>query len=166
MVEAHSEQQRHIITLRPNRSLSWPQAQRWLWLLAIPVATVALGWWLAGVWMILPFAGLELGLLWLVMVMVAGQTCRREVLIIEADRIVVHQGRHYPETLWVLSRPQAHLQVTHPEKEVDMLELQLVDQDFRLAIGGQLNQDDRRQLRRLLLDCGLTEVSNRWWQQA
>ena len=166
MVEHQTDGDRQVFILRPNRALSWAQARRWLWLLAVPVTAVAVGWALAGVWLVLPFAGLELGLAWALMYHIAGKPDHREVLLVERDRIIIQRGRQFPERLWVLSRPQAFLQVGMPEKEVDLLQLALVDEDWRLPVAHWLNQEDRRELRQRLLECGLAEVSDRWWQRA
>lgn len=51
-----------IITLSPNQSASWKETKTMITCMVILVMVIALGWTLSGAWIILPFAGLEVGL--------------------------------------------------------------------------------------------------------
>ncbi|MFC6684288.1 DUF2244 domain-containing protein [Marinobacter koreensis] len=90
------------LLLTPNRSLSWRGNVRIWLLLALVSGIIAGGWALAGVWFILPFAGLELmGVA--AGIYVTSRNCqRKEVVTIEGDTIHIESGLNRKEHDWIL----------------------------------------------------------------
>ena len=80
---------------RPNRSLT-PSVRRGLigFILAASVI-VSLGFWLAGAWLVMPFAGLELLLLFVALRVIARNDTSFESIRLEGDRLTV--TRHLPD---------------------------------------------------------------------
>jgi len=164
LVTTSTDDESTLITLLPNRSASWGQTRVLLVLLGAFVLLVGLAWSLAGAWVILPFAGLEVLLLVYFLHKVSYQTYRKELIRIERDRVTVSRGVYYPQHQWQLQRPGTYLAVTRPHRPLEELRLSLADDHARCEIGMFLNQQDREQARALLLAAGLPEVSNRWWE--
>lgn len=54
---------REQITIKPNRSLTWPQTKRLLLLFLCVFLSVAGYFWHLGAWMVVPFLGIELAVL-------------------------------------------------------------------------------------------------------
>ena len=80
---------------RPNRSLT-PAVRRGLIGLILAANTlIGLGFWLAGAWPVLPFAGLELLLLFVALRALARRDAAFESIRLEGDRLTV--TRHLPE---------------------------------------------------------------------
>lgn len=154
-----------MIVLTPNRSASWSQTKILLWILCPFVLLVALAWSLSGAWLILPFAGLEVGLLSYLMYRVSQQSYRREVITITANDIRVQQGLRYPNRLWRLPVPDTYLHVAQGALHHDLPDLTLSAGQIRLPIGRFLNQPDRLETRQQLAQAGLMVCCNRWWQQ-
>jgi len=81
---------------RPTRSLTWPEAKRWLCLISlIPLGSGVLFLWF-GAPFVLPFAGLEIALLWTAFYYVHWQGQWREVIHLSTRSLVIERGRHMP----------------------------------------------------------------------
>jgi uncharacterized membrane protein len=86
-----------VWVVRPTRSLTWPEAKRWLCVLSVlPLAGGVLFLW-HGVPLVLPFAGLEVALLWWAFYHVAKSGQQREVIRLTQEQLVIERGRHAPE---------------------------------------------------------------------
>ena len=83
--------------IRPNCSLSWQGAKRYLLLQTLVVLLAAAPMvWLGG-WLVLPFAGVELLGLTGAFYWVLLRANRIEVVSIEGERVLVRRGRRGPE---------------------------------------------------------------------
>lgn len=157
-----------VITLRPHLSADWRQVKRFMALIAAVVFVVAAAWSAAGIWLALPFAGLEVGLVCFLM----HRVCFRlsylyQRITIEPERVLIEQGvRGPPRRRWELSRPDAHLHVILPARSVDLPRLILRDDESGLEVGAFLHGEGREQARRALRGAGLMETSDRWWETA
>lgn len=152
-----------IITLRPNRSASWRQTKLFLLLMAIPVFIIAIGWTIVGAWPILPWAGLEFGLLAFLTYRVCCQTYKKDKIIVKKDCVVVNCGIGSKPCTHTLHRPNVYLSVVKPKKPLDLIVLNLVDNHQRIEVGVFVNQQDREQIRSALTAAGLVECVDVWW---
>jgi uncharacterized membrane protein len=166
MIQVYEDGDTSVLTLSPNLSAGWRESRMLLLMLAVPVVGIGVGWFLAGAVLILPFAGLELSALALALRHVCRQAQRKEVISIEASRVVVEHGRDQPESRQTLERPRVYLHVTYPERPLDLMELVLVDRRQRLRVGEWLNNQQREETRLALRQAGLAETSNRWWRRS
>lgn len=131
------------IDIRPNQSLSWAQVRMIGVILAIPAVFIALGFLLAGVWMIIPFSGLELAAaataLWLVSL--NGQ--RREVVRFCGDSVTVEKGRYGCKSRRIFQRHWSRFEVecsNHPWYAPRII---LRQHDRQEEIGSFLNEDEK-----------------------
>lgn len=81
------------VVIRPNRSLSWRQSMVFLAAIAVPLVVVSVVLAVRGFWLILPFAGLELVLLFGCLYTVAHAQRRCEVVSIGDALVTVEKGR-------------------------------------------------------------------------
>lgn len=153
------------IILSPNRSATWAQAKLYCLVIALPCAVVAIAWLFVGAWLILPFAGIEIGLLAFVTYQTNRNTLVRQILDIETHNIQVTEGRKRPSHHHTLSRPAVHLTVYQPERPLSLAELTLTDGDTTLKLGEFLNESDRSVLQQYLDDSGIMVCRNRWWTE-
>ena len=79
--------------VRPNRSVSWQANKVVLVSLAILSFSIAGLFAIQGLWPILPFVGIEIALLALVLYWCCLQSTRYEVISIDADNIQIEVGR-------------------------------------------------------------------------
>lgn len=142
--------------LTPNRSLSWRgNVQLWfaLCLLCLPITIVMA---LAGAWLVIPFAGLELAALAAGLYCTARACRKQEVLDISDQDLHLEKGHDRKESEWTLPRrytrvhliESAHPWVTPPK-------LFLTHRDTEVALAGFLNIDDTRELIAILEHHGL-----------
>lgn len=81
------------VVIRPNRSMSWRESMLFVLAVAALLTLVSVAFALQGLWMVLPFAGLEVAVLayCTYRVSLAGYRC--EVVSMDAARVVVEKGR-------------------------------------------------------------------------
>lgn len=85
----------HLLKIEPNCSLSWRGAVIfYLWVCAASLG-IAMIFALQGYWPVLPFAGLELAVLGVALWLSMRRGSYREVITIDAGRIVVEKGRRH-----------------------------------------------------------------------
>jgi uncharacterized membrane protein len=81
------------ILIRPNRSLSpWGMVVLFAWMSAI-VLIIGIGFSLAGAWLVLPFAGLELALVAVVLYQLFRHADDHELIVIDNDSVTVIRRR-------------------------------------------------------------------------
>lgn len=150
------------ITLTPNRSLSWQQSKLIMGIFAAFCLSIAFVWSFFGAWLILPFAGIEVGLLLFVTYLVSKATYQKQVLLINREHVSLIKGRsrHPEKFLWDLSDLQfLTYETTHPE---DVMKLLLKGQNTATRLGEFLNLEDQKYLVHLLerQDIRLKTINN------
>ena len=79
------------LELRANAALSRCQARNWALVLCAFLFVLGLGWFLAGAWLVLPFAGLECLCFVLALGLSRRDSERVDVIRVEATKVVVFQ---------------------------------------------------------------------------
>ena len=164
MVELVRHPRATTIVLRPNRSATWRQNKILLLCLAVFVVIIAVSWAIAGAWVVLPFAGLEVSLLAFLMYRVSYNTYQKQVITINSNIITIEQGVYKAETQVTLPTEETHLSVKEAETEFDITKLALTVKNKSVAIGQFLNQKDTREAQTKLQQAGLTVCSDKWWK--
>lgn len=134
------------ITLLPNRSLTWRQTLLVMSVFGSFCLSIALIWAFVGAWLILPFAGLEVGLLVVIMYLVSKRSYQKQILIINKEFVSFHSARDQSQQPALFQRQRVCLltyQVYHPE---DVKELYLVEGKAKQRIGEFLNLEDQKEL--------------------
>ena len=137
------------IVLAPNRSLEWQQLLPWLLILSFPCALVAIAWFFLGVWAILPFAGLELSILALVMLRVCYLNHRQQRITVDDDSISVSMGIHLPFNERHFPRELCRQIIRKSESQ--MLELYLRCRGKDIELGSFLTDEEKEGLSQTLL---------------
>ena len=166
MVTKSRRNQQTIIVLRPNRSASWMQTKWFLALISFFVFTIALGWTFAGAWVILPFAGIEVGLLCLLMYKVSQSTYQQQVIVVSDDVIEIQAGYKSPSRCWQLVKEQAHLKVKEGNHPYDPHGLYVADDTRSICVGHFLNREDTLEARDMLQSAGLMICNDKWWKNS
>ncbi|TDF37364.1 DUF2244 domain-containing protein [Alteromonadaceae bacterium M269] len=156
MVIVQTHKGANQLILKPNRSASWVQTKHLLFVLGGVSLTIALAWSFAGAWVILPFAGLEVGLLAFLMHRVCFATYQQQVIHINDEDIYVQLGVYKPARGWRLNKINVKVIVVEPDHPDDPLGLMLQDQKQCVEIGTFLNIDDKKQLLDELKQFGLS----------
>ncbi len=148
------------IVLAPNCSASWRVNK--MTILALGGITLSTSLFLAmgGAWVILPFAGLEVGLLAYFMHRVCRATHAQQVLYLEADQVRLESGINQPSHHWQFARQQMVLLAVEANHALAARTLYLCDHHTQTELGGFLNKSDKTQLLKLMANSGL-RVQNR-----
>ena len=141
--------------MRPDCSLSWSGNLRLLGLLALPLMVIATGFALQGMWMVAPFAGLELLVLTTATYHVSQKLDERELLTVDEDRILYQRGRKKIHENIQYRRAWARLRVSGQGSAWDPLRIFLTGNDKSAEIGQRLSQADRLELLQQLTRLGL-----------
>jgi len=151
MIETRQEsiEAGHII-LSPNLSAQWKTNVRFLYIAAFFGLVIGLGFASVGLWMILPFTGLEiLALVWLIYY-VARKCHRIEVIHFDSEQVCVEGGFTSPKSSWRSDLFWTRLVVDGQSHSARPLRLYLRGRQEQIEIGAFLNHDDKRQLLREL----------------
>lgn len=162
MVIASRSENETRIELHPNRSATWQQTKLLIGLMAVFVGVIALGWAMVGFWIVLPFAGLEVGLLTYLMYRVSYCTYQRQRIEIKQRRIQVSLKKQ--QSPIVLSRAHCHVEYDDPTNSWRLPVIRLIDHRRFVEIGEFLNLDDKRKLKDTLEQAGLITCQRQWWR--
>ncbi|RDV24659.1 DUF2244 domain-containing protein [Alteromonas aestuariivivens] len=163
MVARKTDSRITLILLRPNRSASWNDSKRLVILLTVPLGLIAVFWSFAGVWMILPFAGLEAGLLAFFMYRVSHWTYQQQIIRIAPHTVRVEIRGRQNKTV-KFPRTDCFVEFVDSENDWPLPRIRLVASAQYLEIGQFLNLRDRQQLREDLSSSGLPVCRRQWWK--
>lgn len=144
-----------VITLLPNRSATWAETRLFLVLVCGMTLTIGMFWAVMGAWAVLPFSGLEAGLLAWLMYRVSQAGYRRQRIEVSDAQVLIQFGHCFPRRTWRLQRHQAHLAVIEPRHPLDALGLSIFDTRHNVEVGRFLNRDDKERALRELKEAGL-----------
>ena len=152
------------ITLSPNRSASMRQTKVVIVAVSLFVLMIGIGWSLVGGYLVLPFAGLDVGLFAFFMYKVCNQTYEKQVITIGDQHVLIQSGKNCVERTTKLERPSAFLSVAEPESPTETIMLSLSDSKSRFELGSFLSDSDKVEARVALKQAGLREISEKWWK--
>lgn len=111
MIEREINEDSHTgrIIIRPHRSATWHQNLILLGAIAIVALPVALYWSLLGFWLIFPLAMIQILLVGWAFWISSYKLLAREVVTIEAERVVIEAGHRRPERRFELPRGWAEV---------------------------------------------------------
>lgn len=135
----------HIV-LSPNQSAQWRVTKIFLWLTSCYMLLIASLFALAGLWMVFPFAGIEVIALVVLMSWVACQCRCKQVIYLCDNRIRIEKGYRSPRVVWDSEIFWTRLIIDkapyrgHPNKLI------LRSKQQQLEIGEFLNEHDKKKL--------------------
>ena len=155
MIKAHKNGTEERLVISPNRSMSWQTNKQILLCMFIVNMAIALGWAAMGAWMVLPFAGLEILLVGVGMYYVSWKLSFKELIIVEADSLIIQKGVYFPKQEWQWQRSNSTLikQASRYRMSAPSLYLKHINEE--VEIGEFLNRSEKKLLREHLLRFGL-----------
>lgn len=141
---------RRQFVLQPNSSLSPAQAKRFLWIVGAPMFALALYLSARGFWPVLPFAGLEFGVLVWALRASMRDSRRRETVRVDSDTIEIEfhdrAGVHRRE----FPRHWARITMRPPASRLHPARLCIESHGRSCELGRFLAEEERRALARRL----------------
>lgn len=135
-----------VFTLTPNRSLSWKWVKRVFWFFVICLALVSGYFASQGAWLVLPFAGLEAGVLGLGLYLSARWSSNREIVSLEGSELRVLRGCNQLQEVARLSRHWTRVALRSDPRGWYPSRLFLESHGRRIEIGPFLVESERVQL--------------------
>lgn len=131
--------------LRPNSSLSWREMKLIFYAMAGVLGTIAGSFSLLGLWLIFPFAGLELLALGTAFYLCALRAQRCEVITIDQDNIEIFRGRkvNVNGETWKFHRQWVHVRIEPPSHTWYMSHLMIGSHGREVEVGVFLTEEDR-----------------------
>lgn len=135
------------ITLSPNRSLSWEGNKKVIWSLGSVCGGIAIAFTLiAGTWVMLPFAGLEILALSTGLYYVSWKLSYQHVLTLSETTLTIEKGIYRPRGRWQWQKQQSRLITSAPKHDWEAPNLTLTNDEQSIEIGNFLNRDDANEL--------------------
>jgi len=144
--------QSRIWIIRPQRALTWPEAKRWLCLLSMLPASSGILFLLYGIPLVLPFAGLEIALLWAAFYYVWHTGRWREVVRLQGDQLIVEKGRERPLETHCFDRSWVRVELRGAPYAWYPSRLYLTSHGQEVTLGHFLTDGERAELARSLIN--------------
>ena len=161
MLQVTQDNNTAVIRLMPNRSASWYETKWLIAAFALFISTIAIAWALVGAWLILPFAGVEVLLLALLMHYVSSLTYQWETVEINTTTVIITSSTQHARTLL---RASTYVDFTNEPDSWLLPKTILYDDEHAVEIGHFLNESDRDLLKQSLINAGLIVCQRQWWK--
>ncbi len=108
--------------VRRNQSLSWQGNKVFILFVGILCFAIAIGFAIQGLWLILPFAGLEILALTIGLYICCLRNRQQEVITIDENKLLIEKGDKRPTEIWEFDRTWVNLELQrskyqgHPSK--------------------------------------------------
>ncbi len=157
----HGDTEQLTIVLAPDRSLDWEGNKRVIWSLGGVCMGIAVGFTLvAGTWVMLPFAGIEVLALTSALYYVSWKLSYRQVLKVGRDSLQLEKGVYRPRSGWRWSTDDIRLLAEPPKHDWEAPILTITGgADGDVTIGEFLNSADADTLMQAL--AGWVQVERR-----
>jgi len=141
------------LVLSPNRSIGWHDLVLFYLFICLVALAVGLFFAVQGIWLVLPFSGLELFALGIALYVVSHKANRRQVIIFENSRVRIEKGAYHCDQSWEFnaSRVRLHYQFTGEINSGRKLELECLGN--YVEVGEFLNNFEKDALAFQLKDC-------------
>jgi uncharacterized membrane protein len=134
------------IVLRPNNSSSWRFNMAIVASLAFIAFCISTYFALHGLWLIFPFAGLEVGFLFVCLYMRMHANINTEIITFDKNTVVIERGRYHAEKTWKFHRVWAKVFVKNPKIHGYPKQIFIRSHGKELELGSFLNKRDKEQL--------------------
>lgn len=136
--------------IRPNQSLSWRGLVVFYVGIVTISMTIALAFYATGLWMVLPFSGLEMLALGAALYVCAWRGEMREVISIDEQRVAVEKGRRRLAERYEFQRGWAQVVLQGSRTSWYPTRLLIRSHGREVEVGAFLNEQERQGLARAL----------------
>lgn len=140
------------IVITPNASMSGMQMHCFLISMCVVSFGIAVGFAMAGLWLVLPFAGLEMLVLIFAFYAVKKSSACREVVSVIDENIIVETGRARLEKSCIFQRAWTQVLLQAPQIKGYPSRLLLRCGSRQVEVGACLSDDERQALRQRLIE--------------
>ena len=150
MVEIHENKSipRTQIIVQPNSSLTWQQTLKVFAAITVVCSGIAIGFAFRGLWMVLPFAGLEILALGYAFYYCSYRSAYIEVLKIENDTLYIEKGRYKPEQVYEFNLAWVKVNLIKAKSENYPHRVTISSHGKQIEVGAALVEEERIKLAR------------------
>ena len=139
--------------LTPNLSISWQGLILFYFCTCLVALTVGIFFLLQGLWLILPFSGMEMLALGLALYLTSLKAHQRQVITIEENRVRVEKGARNPDQSWEFDKVWVRVFNEFNTGSNKGRRLELGSHGIFVEIGEFLNNIEKDELAFELKDC-------------
>jgi uncharacterized membrane protein len=139
--------------LTPNCSISWPELVAFYLFTCLVALAVGLFFTLQGLWLVLPFSGLEMLALGLGLHLTSRKVYRREVITLDRDRTRIEKGVRQIDQSWEFETTWIRLLDEPPSARNRRRRLALGAHGIYIEVGDFLDNPEKDALAFQLKDC-------------
>lgn len=165
MVELKHQQQAPQIVLTPNRSLTWNEAKWVMSIMVFFVMVIALAWSFVGAWLVLPFAGIEVGLFAYLLYRVTLWTYLKQVITFHDNEITIETGINKRISNESINTHGLEIHIRKSDLNWRPPIFTLQNEGLQIKIGEFLNIEDMKILKQSFEELGYIVCDNHWWKK-
>ncbi len=132
-----------VIVLKPNNSSSWKFNLQIVASLAFIAFCISSYFALQGLWLIFPFAGLEIGFLFTCLYLRLRANIHTEVITFDEDTVIIERGCYRVEKTWKYHRVWAKIFVKNPITRGYPKQIFIRSHGKEIELGSFLNKKDK-----------------------
>ena len=133
--------QKFLISIKPNSSLVGVNRLIFISSISLVCGGIALIFFFLGATLILPFAGLELGILFTAFYLSFKWSDKKEKIFLSQDLVTIEKGTNYAEYKWKEFRSFTSFEVTKDRRQE--LKLSFRSKGQNIEVGKFLNEEDK-----------------------
>ena len=132
------------IMVMPNRAMSWQHIMMFYFVITVVTLSIAINFYIQGLTLILPFAGLEIVALGAVLYISAWRSNIKEVVSVTEEKIKIEIGRNTPEKVYEFDKAWAKIVLEKSWNNWYPSRLLLRSHGKQIELGKFLNEQERQ----------------------
>tara|TARA_B100001250_G_scaffold228424_1_gene196101 strand:+ start:342 stop:824 length:483 start_codon:yes stop_codon:yes gene_type:complete len=145
-IESNKKESLFRITLTPNKSLSWKSNILFILAISVTCGAIGIAFYLAGAFLILPFAGLEIILVVTCVYLVVKRSYKQEIITLTPEKLKIEKGISKPNQFWEYFRIWAFVVVEKPKHPWYPAHIVITSKGERVPIGDFLTEKEKLDL--------------------
>lgn len=141
------------LVLSPNCSISWRDLVLFYLLMCLLALAVGLFFAVQGLWLVLPFSGLEMLALGYTLYVVSRKTSRRQVITFDNSKVRIEKGRYHCDQSWEFGAAWTRLYYGDRDTNNGKRKLELGFSGSFVEVGEFLNNFEKDELAFQLKGC-------------
>ena len=139
--------------LSPNCSISWSELLLFYLLTCLVALAVGLFFTLQGLWLVLPFSGLEMLALGIGLYVTSRKVYRREIITLDPKHTRIEKGMQRIDQSWEFKTPWIRITDELPDRRSPRRKLAISMYGESVEVGGFLANSEKEALAFQLKDC-------------
>ena len=145
-IESNKKESLFRITLTPNKSLSWKSNILFILAISVTCGFIGIAFYIAGAFLILPFAGLEIILVGTCVYLVVQRSYKQEIITLTPEKLKIEKGISKPNQFWEYFRIWAFVVVEKPKHPWYPAHIVITSKGERVPIGDFLTEKEKLDL--------------------